>query len=80
MCGNLAELTQNGQPLGWLLTVLQKERASVEEITHALETALQHLETFQISRTQHHQVILYLASLVYPSTVSSRTTDLNTGR
>ena len=61
-----AELTQTGQPLGWLLTVLQKERASVEEITQALETALQHLETLQTSNTQqHHQAILYLTSLVY---------------
>lgn len=61
-----AELTQTGQPLGWLLTVLQKEMASVEEITHALETALQHLETLQASHTeQYHQAILYLASLVY---------------
>jgi len=60
-----AELTQTGQPLGWLLTVLQKESASVEEITQALETALQHLETLQASHTQHHQAILYLASLVY---------------
>ena len=61
-----AELTQTGQPLGWLLTVLQKESASVEEITRALETALQHLETLQASHTQqYHQAILYLASLVY---------------
>ena len=60
------ELTQTGQPLGWLLTVLQKETASVEEITHALETALQHLETLQASHTeQYHQAILYLTSLVY---------------
>ena len=51
---------------GWLLTVLQKESASVEEITRALETALQHLETLQASHTQqYHQAILYLASLVY---------------
>ena len=60
-----AELTQTGQPLGWLLTVLQKENASVEEITKAMETALQHLEMLQVSQTQHHQAILYLASLVY---------------
>ena len=60
-----AELTQTGQPLGWLLTVLQKESASVEDITQALETALQHLEMLQASHTQHHQAILYLASLVY---------------
>lgn len=46
-------------------TVLQKESASVEEITQVLETALQHLETLQASHTQHHQAILYLASLVY---------------
>lgn len=46
------ELTQTGQPLGWLLTVLQKETASVEEITHALETALQHLETLQASHPE----------------------------
>ena len=59
------ELTRTGQPLGWLLTVLQKERASVEEITQALETALQHLETLQVSHTQYHQAILYFASLVY---------------
>ena len=61
-----AQLTQTGQPLGWLLTVLQKEIASVEEITDALETALQHLETLQDSDTQqHHRAILYLTSLVY---------------
>lgn len=61
-----AELTQTGHPFGWLLTVLQKERASVEEITQALETALEHLAPLQASDTdQHHQAILYLASLVY---------------
>ena len=61
-----AELTQTGEPLGWLLTVLQKERASVEEITQALETALQHLGTLQSSHPQqYHQAILYLTSLVY---------------
>lgn len=61
-----AELTQTGQPLGWILTVLQKENTSLEEITQTLETALQHLETLQASHTeQHHQAILYLTSLVY---------------
>ena len=58
-----SELTKTGHPLGWLLTVLQKELASKEEFTETLVTALASLDTMQTE--QHRRAIIYLASLVY---------------
>lgn len=57
------ELTKTGHPLGWLLTVLQKELSSKEELTEALVTALDSLDTVQTE--QHRRAMIYLASLVY---------------
>ena len=58
-----SELTKTGHPLGWLLTVLQKELSSKEEFTETLVTALAGLDTVQTD--QHRRAIIYLASLVY---------------
>ena len=57
------ELTKTGHPLGWLLTVLQKETASKEELTQTLVTALAGLDVAETE--QHRRAIIYLASLVY---------------
>ena len=58
-----SELTKTGHPLGWLLTVLQKESSSKEEFTETLVAALAGLDTMQSE--QHRRAIIYLASLVY---------------
>ena len=58
-----SELTKTGHPLGWLLTVLQKELSSKEEFTEALVRALSGLDTVQTE--QYRCAIIYLASLVY---------------
>ncbi len=61
-----AELTRTGHPLGWLLTVLQKEMASQEELTETLVTALTGLDALDVGQTdQHRRAIIYLASLIY---------------
>ena len=60
------ELIKSRHPLGWLLTVLQKENASKEELTEALVTALAGLDTLDAAQTeQHGRAIIYLASLIY---------------
>ena len=58
-----SKLTKTGHPLGWMLTVLQKELASKEEFTETLVTALAGLDTMRPE--QHRRAIIYLASLVY---------------
>ena len=57
------ELTKTGHPLGWLLTVLQKELASKEELTDTLVAALERLD--RVPTEQHKRAMIYLASLVY---------------
>ena len=61
-----SELTKTGHPFGWLLTVLQKENASKEELTQALVAALSELDALDAEQTeQHRRAIIYLASLIY---------------
>jgi hypothetical protein len=61
-----SELTKTGHPFGWLLTVLQKENASKEELTQALVAALSELDALNAGQTeQHRRAIIYLASLIY---------------
>ncbi len=59
-------LTETGTPLGWLLAVLQKERASQAELRAALNRTILHLETLGTSETtQHDRAMIYLASLLF---------------
>jgi predicted transposase YdaD len=59
------DLTRTGHPLGWLLTVLQKEDADKAAMRDALRAALSHLDTLDpASAAQHRNAILYLCHLV----------------
>ena len=61
-----ADLTKTGHPLGWMLTVLQKEMASKEELTQTLGRALDQLDALDAGQTeQHRRAIIYFASLIY---------------
>ena len=58
-------LTKIDHPLGWLLTVLQKEHASVEVISDALIEAMSHLNTLdEASAQQRRRAIFYLVLLI----------------
>ena len=58
-------LTKTDHPLGWLLTVLQKEHASVEVISDALIEAMSHLNTLdEASAQQRRRAIFYLVLLI----------------
>ena len=60
-----ADLTQSDHPLGWLLTVLQKEDASKTAISCALIEALSHLNALGEAYTPQRQgAILYLLLLI----------------
>ncbi len=60
-----SDLTKTGHPLGWLLTVLQKEHADKEILWEALQAALSYLDTLEPTQaTQYHNAILYLWHLV----------------
>ena len=51
--------------MGWLLTVLQKERADTEVLSEALRVAMSRLNEMETSETMHrHQLIWYLLLLV----------------
>ena len=61
-----ADLTKTGHPLGWMLTVLQKEMASKEELIQTLGRALDQLDALDTGQTeQHRRAIIYFASLIY---------------
>ena len=58
-------LTKTDHPLGWLLTVLRKEHASVEVISDALIEAMSHLNTLdEASAQQRRRAIFYLVLLI----------------
>ena len=58
-------LTKTDHPLGWLLTVLQKEHANVEVISDALIEAMSHLNTLdEASAQQRRRAIFYLVLLI----------------
>ena len=60
-----ATLTQTDHPLGWLLTVLQKENAGKEVMQRALERALQRLNTLDaLEAEQKQQALIYLLLLI----------------
>lgn len=60
-----ATLTKTDHPFGWLLTVLQKEHASKEEIRTALMEAVTHIDTLDEEETQQwKRAIFYLYLLI----------------
>ena len=60
-----ADLTKTDHPFGWLLTVLQKERADKEEIREALIEAAAHIDTLDEDKTQQwKRAIFYLYLLI----------------
>ena len=62
-----ARLTETDHPLGWLLTVLQKEHANREAIRTALMTAeaMSHINTLDDAQSQQRQrALLYLFLLI----------------
>ncbi len=60
-----ANLTRTGHPLGWLLTVLQKENADKTLIKGALLEAISRLNTLEAAQTaQRRRAIVYLILLI----------------
>ena len=60
-----SELTKTDHPLGWLLTVLQKEQGSVEALSESLIEALSHISTLdEASAQQRQRAIYYLLLLI----------------
>ena len=60
-----SELTKTDHPFGWLLTVLQKEQATVESLSEALIEALSHISTLdEASAQQRRRAISYLLLLI----------------
>ena len=60
-----ATLTQTDHPLGWLLTVLQKENADKEAMQRALERAMLHLNMLDVLEAeQKQQALIYLVLLI----------------
>ena len=58
-------MTKSGQPLGWLLTVLQKEHANKEVIKTALIEAMSHINTLgEEQAQQRRRAISYLLLLI----------------
>ena len=60
-----ATLTRTDHPLGWLLTVLQKENADKEAMQRALERAMWHLNALDaLEAEQKQQALIYLLLLI----------------
>ena len=60
-----ANLTKTDHPLGWLLTVLQKEHADKEAISTALIEAMSHINTLGDAQAQQRRrAISYLLLLI----------------
>ena len=60
-----ANLTKTDHPLGWLLTVLQKEHADKEAISTALIEAMSHINTLGDAQSQQRRrAISYLLLLI----------------
>lgn len=62
---DVANLTKTNHPLGWLLTVLQKEHADKEVISRVLLEAILHINTLDEEQSQQRQkAIIYLLQLI----------------
>ena len=60
-----ADLIKTGHPLGWLLTVLQKEGESQEVLSEALVQALSQLNLLDVTESeQQYRAIMYLLLLI----------------
>ena len=59
-----ARLTAGDHPLGWLLTVVQREDADKGSISEALLSALSHLNTLETEQSQRRRAIVYLLLLI----------------
>ena len=60
-----SKLTHTGHPLGWVLTVLQQEGATVEALSETLIEALSHINTLdEASARQRRRAISYLLLLI----------------
>ena len=58
-------LTRTGDPLGWLLTVLQNEYADKEALSRALVRAVSGLESLEMSEAgQRREALVYLLMLI----------------
>ena len=74
-----ADLTKTDHPLGWLLTVLQKEHANKEEIRAALIEAVAHIDTLDEEKTrQWRRAIFYLYLLILHRRPSEEHDELKT--
>ena len=61
-----AVLMRTDHPIGWLLTVLQKEHADKEEISKALVDAVKHINTLDAEHIgQWRRAIFYLYLLIF---------------
>lgn len=59
------ELTRTGHPFGWLLTVLQNEKANKETIKEALTDAIAFLNTLEPEQAEHRlRVLHYFVMLI----------------
>ena len=72
-------LTKTNHLFGWLMTVLQKEHASVEEISTALIKAISHINTLGEEKAyQRRTAISYLISLIVHRRPSEQRDELIT--
>lgn len=61
-----SDLMRTVHPIGWLLTVLQNEHASKEEISQALINAAKHINTLDVEHIeQWRRAIFYLYLLIF---------------
>ena len=59
------ELTKTGHPFGWLLTVLQNEKADKETIKETLTEAIAYLNTLEPEQAEHRvRVLHYFVMLI----------------
>ena len=71
------ELTKTDHPLGWLLRVLQNDRATASTMRDVLLEALSHLDALGVANaSQHRRAILYLVLLILHRRPSEEREDL----
>ena len=74
-----ARLTQTDHPLGWLLTVLQKEHADKAAISTALIEAMSHINTLSDAQSQQRRrAISYLLLLILHRRPTAEHSELRT--
>lgn len=71
------DLTRSDHPFGWLLTVLQKELASKDEIADALINAVRNISSLSdVKKGQWERAIFYLYLLIFHRRQSDEHDDL----